>query len=310
MKVFLISHIADMDGVTPVILTDLTFEEYDYQLLDIPDVDSYVMNCLENHTLDDYDAIFMTDLGVSLEVAKKIDESSWKDKFHLLDHHEGHLELNSFSFAHVVVEENGILESGTSLYYKYLLTHYPNTTLAKDSVSYMVSLVRLNDTWEWKKYQVREAVDLGTLFAYYGNEKFIQNYITFLRKNREFYFLESERILIDVDRKKKEEYIDLCKERMMIQEIHGYQVGIVFAEQYVSEVGNVLAETFQDKIDLVMIIRLDKSLSFRSVKEDVSVRDFAQLFHGDGHVHAAGAPLPEHIHQAIIDELLRENQLL
>lgn len=304
MKVFLMSHVADLDGVMPAILTDLAFEDYDYELLDIPEVDSFIEERLASDFFASYDKVFLTDLGISKELAEKVENSSLKEKFQILDHHQGNLFLNDYSFGHVVVSENGILESGTSLYYKYLLTHWANTLLARDSVSYMVSLVRLLDTWEWKKYGVEEALDLSTLLVYYGNEKFIQNYCQFLRKNREFYFVEAEKVLIETDHRKKQEYIEKKKETMLKKEIAGYRLGIVFAEQYISELGNVLAETFQEEIDAVMIIRMDRSISFRSCKEEVDVSHLAQLFHGNGHVHAAGAPLPEDLYELVINHLI------
>ena len=52
MKVFLLSHIADADGVMPVILTDLAFEEYDYKLLEIVDVDNFMNESLDNNLFD------------------------------------------------------------------------------------------------------------------------------------------------------------------------------------------------------------------------------------------------------------------
>ena len=52
MKVFLISHIADADGVMPVILTDLAFENYDYKLLDIKDVDTFMNESIDNNLFE------------------------------------------------------------------------------------------------------------------------------------------------------------------------------------------------------------------------------------------------------------------
>ena len=304
MKVFLMSHVADLDGVMPVVLTDLAFSDYDYQLLDIAEVDPFIEEKLASDFFHSYDKVFLTDLGVSKEVAEKIENSPLKEKLQILDHHQSNLFLNEYSFGKVVVSKDGILQSGTSLYYQYLLMHHANTLLARDSVSYMVSLVRLLDTWEWKKYQVIDALDLGTILAYYGNEKFIQNYVSFLRNHLEFSFTETEKILLETDKNKKQEYFNVKKESLIKREIAGYQVGIVFAEQYISELGNTLAEELKEEIDLIMIIRMDHSLSFRSVKEDVDVSKFARLFSGNGHVHAAGAPLPSHIHEKVIDFIL------
>lgn len=309
MKVFLISHIADADGVMPVILTDLTFTDYDYQLLEIDEVDEYMNKCLDNNFFDSYDQVFMVDLCIGESVAKRIDDSKLKNKILVLDHHYANLSLNKYSFIKVIDEENGIKESGTSLYYKYLLEHYPNQYLICNSVAYMVTLVRLGDTWQWKEFDVFEARDLSTILSYYGNDKFINNYCRFLRKNKEFYFSEAEKVLIDIDNKRKIDYIEEAKEDIIFKEISGYKVGIVFKELYRSELGNALAEYYQDEVDLIMIINLNRSLSFRGIKDNVNVSDFAQIFGGKGHKLAAGAPLPENFKEKILMLLLKSNDL-
>ncbi len=310
MKVLLISHIADADGIMPVILTDLTFEDYDYQLLDVGDVDSYVNDSLDNNFFDNYDKVFMVDLCVSESIAKKIDNLEFKKKILILDHHYANINLNKYSFIKVIDEENGIKESGTSLYYKYLLTNYPNELLKRNSVAYMVTLVRLGDTWQWKEFNVTEARDLVTILSYYGNEKFIDNYTRFLRKNNEFYFNDAERVLIDIDNNRKLEYIENMKDDIIFKQINGYKVGIVFAELYRSELGNALAEYYKDKVDLIMIINMNRSISFRAIKDNINVSDFAKLFKGKGHKLAAGAPLPDNIKEKTLNLIFDNNNLV
>lgn len=310
MKVLLISHIADADGIMPVILTDLTFEDYDYQLLDVGDVDSYMNEGLDNNFFDNYDKVFMVDLCVSESIADRINNIDFKKKFLILDHHYANLSLNKYSFIRVVDEENGIKESGTSLYYKYLLTNYPNELLKRNSVAYMVTLVRLGDTWQWKEFNVYEARDLVTILSYYGNEKFIDNYSRFLRKNNEFYFNDAERILIDIDNNRKLEYIDNMKNNIIFKQINGYKVGIVFAELYRSELGNALAEYYCDKVDLIMIINMNRSISFRAIKDNINLSDFAKLFKGKGHKLAAGAPLPDKLKEETLTMILQCNELV
>lgn len=307
MKIFLISHVADLDGVAPVVLTDLTFTDYDYQLLDIKDVDTFMRDSISNNKFDDYDLVIMTDLCISEDLAKEIDETIFKNKFIVLDHHYTNLSLNKYSFIQVVDEVQGIKESGTSLYYQYLLKNYPNDILKQESVAYFVLLTRLADTWQWQEFNMPEARDLSCLLAYYGNERFISNYNNFLRKNKEFYFNESEKILLEVDKNRKEEYINRFKDgNIIIKQIKEYKVGIVFAENYRSELGNELSVYYKDKVDLIMIINLNRSLSFRCSKDDVNVSDFASFFGGKGHVKAAGAPLPENIKEDIINMILKE----
>lgn len=304
MKVFLISHIADPDGIMPVILTDLAFLEYDYHLIEANDADKYMEEAIANNTFDEFDKVIMTDVCISEEMAMKIDKMPLKDKLIILDHHYGNEALNKYDFINVVDEKDGIKESATSLYYKYLLANFSNSDLLKNSIAYMVSLVRLGDTWEWKKYDIVEARDLGTIFSFYGKERFINHYISFLRKNREFYFNEAEKVLIETDNKRKLDYIEDQKDKIIKKEIEGYRVGIVFAELYRSELGNALAEYYKDEIDLIMIININRSLSFRGIKEDINVNEFASFFGGSGHKLAAGAPLPLNIKDKIIEYIL------
>ena len=310
MKVLLISHIADVDGVMPVILTELAFEDYDYQLLDVGDVDLYVNDRLDDNFFDNYDKVFMVDLCINESTAERINSIDFKKKFLILDHHYANINLNKYSFIKVIDEENGIKESGTSLYYKYLLTNYSNAYLMRNSVAYMVTLVRLADTWQWKEFNVYEARDLVTILSYYGNEKFIDNYSRFLRKNNEFYFNDAERILIDIDNNHKLEYIENMKDNVIFKRINGYNVGVVFAELYRSELGNALAEYYRDKVDLIMIVNMNRSISFRAIKDNINLSDFAKLFKGKGHKLASGAPLPDNIKENTLTMILQSNEIV
>ena len=165
MKVFLISHIADADGITPIILTDLVFDDFEYHLLEPSEVDEYMLECFNNNKFDKYDYIFVTDLCFTDKIASMIDNMDLKNKIHVLDHHYSRLDLNKYDFIDVIDEYNGKKESGTSLYYKYLLDNYPNDILSKNSVSRLVDLVRSGDTWEWKKTNNLDAINISILLA-------------------------------------------------------------------------------------------------------------------------------------------------
>ncbi len=306
MKVFLISDISDIDGLTPVILSKLTFKDFDYHLLHVTKLDEYLREKMKENFFDSYDKIFITDLCMSEAMAIEIDKIPLRDKIQVLDHHYRNLSLNSYPFIKVVDERNGIHESGTSLYYEYLLEHHLNDNLKKDSVSYMVSLVRLNDTWDWKRFNVEEARYLPILLGYYGIDYYIDNYVKFLSENKEFYFTEAEQILINVEKRRIADYIEEQKERILFKELNGYKVGIVFAELYRSDLGNALAEFYQDKIDFVIIININRSISYRGVKEDISVADFASIYGGSGHKKAAGSPLPEDLKEQIVNLIFKK----
>ena len=301
MKVFLISHIADVDGVTPVVLTDLVFDNYDYHLLEPSEVDDYMIEAINNNLFDQYDLVLVTDLCFTDKVAEIINNIDLKNKIQVIDHHQSRLDLNKYDFIHVEVERNNKLVSGTSLYLEYLLNNYPNDILKKESVSELVDLVRSGDTWEWKKTNRIEARDLSTIHAYYGNDKYIEKYSKFLRENDEFYFDEIDITLIEIDRRRKHDYIEDCKSKLIIENIKGYRVGIIFAELYRSELGNDLAEYYKDEVDFIMIINMNRSISFRSIRDDINLGDFASCLDGFGHFKAAGASLPEGLKENIIE---------
>ena len=306
MKVFLISHIADADGVTPVVLTDLAFEEYDYHLLEPAEVDDYVIECINNNFFDDYDLVLVTDLCFTEKAAEIIDKLPLKDKMQVLDHHQSRLDLNKYEFVHVEVERDGKKVSGTSLYYEYLLKHFPNEVLLHKSVDELVDLVRSGDTWEWKQTNNLAARDISTILSYYGNDKYIEKYAKFLRENENFYFDDVDKIFIEVDRKRMQDYIEDCKSKVIIRDIKGYKVGIIFAELYRSELGNDLAEFYKDEVDFIMIINMNRSISFRGIKDDINLGLFANCLDGFGHFNAAGAPLPEGIKEATIEYVLKK----
>lgn len=305
MKVFLISHIADIDGLTPVILSELTFKDFDYDLIETTDTDSYMRDKIDSNFFDEYDKVFMTDLCIGKDIAEEINSSNLKDKFIVFDHHYTNLELNSYDFINVIDEENGIKECGTSLYYRYLLDNYPNEHLVKNSTAYMVSLVRLNDTWLWKSYGVEDARYLTILLSYYGIDYYINNYVDFIKNNKEFYFTKAENILIETDNRRIKEYIDEKKEQVIFKNINGFNVGIVFAELYRSELGNELAEYYINDIDFIIIINMSRSISYRGVKENISLGEFATLYGGKGHRKAAGSPLPDGLKESIIEFIWR-----
>ena len=305
MKVFLISHIADADGITPIILTDLVFNNYEYHLLEPSEVDGYMLECFNNNLFDNYDYIFVTDLCFTDKIASMIDNMELKNKIHVLDHHYSRLELNKYDFIDVVDEENGKKESGTSLYYRYLLNNYPNDLLNKKSISTLVDLVRSGDTWEWKKTNNVDARNISTLLANYGIEKYVEKYSKFIRENDEFYFDDIDKTIIEIDNRRRDEYIKNCIDKVIIKDIKGYKVGIIFAELYRSELGNDLAEYYKDEIDFIMIINMNRSISFRGIKEEFNLGEIAHLLDGYGHKLAAGAPLPDGIKDNTIEYVIR-----
>ena len=289
MKRLIISHIADPDGVTPIILSKLVFEEFDYILSDNKDVNDNVKN-----NLDKYDFIYVVDLNISEELADFIEEN-YKEKIMIIDHHLSCNNMNKYSFIEVNAEGK---ESGTSLYYKYLLNNYNNNLLNRESTKMLVEHVRTMDIYDFSKTSKEEAEKLEMIFKIYGKDRFIDKFYNVIINDLELYSKEDLN-LVELEKERIKRYIEE-KEFMEIS-LDNKRVGVVFAERYISELGNYLINKY-DYLDYIVLINMDKKISYRgNGKVDLSV--IAKKFGGGGHINAAGNCLPSGLKEKVIKEI-------
>ena len=303
----LLSHIADLDGVTPVILLNLLEEQFEYELFEVNELSNFIEERIDEDYFDKYETIYITDLGITKECADIIVNSKYKDKFKLFDHHESHYYLNDYDFAKVMEQDKDYKVCGTSLFYDYLLKNNKSELLKKNSVVMFVELVRENDTWQFTDLK-NESFDLNNLFAFYGKDKFIEIYSEFLKSNNEFYFTKTELIILESLNRQKHEYIESFKDRVIIKEIKGYKIGFVFAENYRSELGNYLAEIYYDQVDFIGIINMNRHISFRGKKENIPTNTFANIYGGGGHPLASAMPIKEDLKEKVLKMIYDENK--
>ena len=300
MKILLFSHKADNDGVTPVILSKLVFDEVDYILEEPSTIDESFKKEYENNTFEHYDFIYVTDLCISHELAKIIENNDKLNKKILIfDHHHTRLDMNHYSFITVIDSRNGKCECASSLYYEYLLKEYSNNIIKKEVIKEMVELVRLIDTCEWKENNIIEAKWISNLFGIYGREYYIDYYYQFCIREEHFYFDEKQEYLLEVEEIRIQNYISKKEKEIIPIILKEYHVGAVFAELYRSEVGNVLAEKYKDQYDFIIVINISRSVSYRGIK-DIDLGIFASQYGGSGHKKAAGSSLPMHLLENIL----------
>ena len=100
------------------------------------------------------------------------------------------------------------------------------------------------------------------------------------------------------------EYLEEKKDKVIIRNINGYKVGIVFAERYRSNLGNYLAKEYSDSVDFICIINIARHISLRGIKVDKPVNKFAEIYGGGGHPYAAGCKLDNlEDHKYIVNDL-------
>lgn len=297
MKDLLISHVADIDGVSPVILMKLCNIDFDYELKDIDELEEYLSELLDTD-LSIYSNIYIIDLTVPESIYEKINNSVYKDKFKVFDHHKTHMYASNFDY--VTIDIN---ECGTTLFYKYLKNKYK----FKKSVDEYTDHVKNLDIWLWVEKNDILAKELGDLFDIYGIDRYINEMVKKLKKNY-FKLDKLEKTILDIEQDKIDRYISKKEENMIILNYENYKAGLVFCEKYKSEMGNRLSVNHPE-LDFIIMVNLSGGISFRTDK-DIDISIIAQKLNGGGHKKACGAPIPEELKKEFINKLFKGCEII
>ncbi len=284
----LITH-NDLDGIGCEVVFKLLYgNEVDVFSLGYNKVNNIVEQSLEELRLGAYEELFITDLSINEELAKIIDKEGLKVQ--LLDHHPSAIHLNKYSFVQVIINlSNGFKNSGTYLSFCNLMDDLINKELYNESLEDFVELVRQYDTWEWKEiFKNEEAKRLNDLLYILGREKFVDNMIHRI-KNNEILFSETDELILEIKQKEIDNYINIKEKELIIKDFKLYKIGIVMADSYTSELGNILCERHEE-LDFIAIIK-QETVALRTVKDDINLSDIAKQFGGGGHPKASGFPL-------------------
>lgn len=303
MKIKLYTH-NDLDGVGCAVLAKLAFqEEVIINYCNYDEIDDKIMEQLLYR--GNKDVIFITDISVSEEVAGEIERISPKST-KLIDHHGTAAWLNKYSWARVVekeyneVEKRDQITSGTSLFYEFL--QEMGVLQPTDALDDFTETVRRYDSWEWKNvYNDSHPQQLNSLLYLLGRWKFVQRFT----KNPDTTFTKSEQLLLEIEERQTQQYINNKRKELIETSLNvegaSYNIGVVFAEQKISDLGNILSEENQH-LDFIMIPNLGRnSVSFRGCKDEINLGEIAKHFGGGGHPKAAGAKLEDRKLKKIIE---------
>ena len=294
----------DLDGVSCEILGKIAFEE-DINVVrcNYGDIDAKVEEFI--NSAEEYDKLFITDISVNKEIADKL--LSISDKVILLDHHKTALWLNEYPYALVQVEDESIGKMcGAYLFYEYLKKNhkeFDDTPALKLFIDY----VRMYDTWEWKeKYDNIIPKRLNDLMYIDGPNEFIDKMVYRLGNNL-FIFDDTDLMKLQIEQTYINSYITQKNETLMVNDnlFPGYTVGIIFADKYISELGNKLCE-LHPELDFVVLINMSTlAVSYRTVKDDLDLSDIAKGFGGGGHPKASGSRFDASIVNDILNNIFR-----
>ena len=282
----------DLDGVGCAILAKLAFgEEVDISYCNYDDINENIMNYLNNND-DSLSYIYITDISVNEEVAELLDK---RGGVVLLDHHPTDLGLNKYPWCKVMVEDlNGVKTSGTKMFYHWLgMDRCLNEELeTNEALSRFAELVRNYDTWRWSELGEDGVIckQVNDLMYLYGRDRFITWCISEIHDGVFPRLYSADELLLNTKQKEIDEYVEEKNEQLFTSPMCGRVCGFVFAEKYVSELGSRLCK-MHPEIDYVAMIDMgSKTVSYRTVKDDIDLgKDVAQLFGGGGHPKAAGS---------------------
>lgn len=310
-KVKLFTH-NDLDGIGCEILGKLAFDNIDVTIVKNPnDASQKVEEFIYSGEVDLYDKVFITDISVNMDVANAINEYC-PEKFVLLDHHATANELNIFEWAKVkVFDSNAHKESGTSMFFDYLDAHgFFIAEIYRDAIIVFAEKVRRYDTWEWKEiYGDQEASDLNSLFFLLSRSRFVDTMINKFKRSNPIVVTEgrwlqmispTDRMIIEIDNDKTNSYIQRKNKQMTVKHMKinkkVYSLGVVFAEQHISALGNKLSE-MHDYLDFIAIIDMGSNkVSYRTIHDHIDLGKYvASQFGGGGHAKASGNEFSESI---------------
>lgn len=288
----------DLDGIGCGILAKLAFSnEVNIEYCEYNNINENVMNYL-NHNDDSLSYIYITDIRVNEDVAKLLDE---RGGVVLLDHHPTALGLNKYPWCKVMVEDlSGIKTSGTKMFYHWLgMNGCLNDDLeTNEALSKFAELVRNYDTWRWSELGEEGIIckQINDLLYLYGRDKFITWCISQIHDNVFPRLYAFDKLILSIKQKEIDSYVEEKNEQLFTSSMCGKVCGFVFAEKYMSELGNRLCK-MHPEIDFVAIIDMaSQTVSYIAVKDDVDLgNDVAKLFGGGGHPKAAGSEFSKEV---------------
>jgi oligoribonuclease NrnB/cAMP/cGMP phosphodiesterase (DHH superfamily) len=310
MKTKLFTH-TDFDGVGCYIVACHIYgkENVDVTYCDYKEVDEKVLRFVTDGKFNDYDQVYITDISVDAEVADLINEIAL-NKFMLIDHHptaEWMNEKYDWCYVQPIIGTQPMYSdfqhktSGTSLFFEHLRrAGLVKSIMLDQRLGDFAENVRRYDSWEWDTfYKDEHPKRLNNLLYLTDKEYFVNRFMNNLNVN----FTENEELILKLEEDKIKNYIKRVSCNIRRVTIQGYNAGVVFAESYASELGNVLAKENTD-LDFIAIIKPDNgTVSYRGVKDGIDLGQVAKIYDGGGHPRASGSSIKNELINEFIEKI-------
>ena len=298
MRVLLFTHSQDIDGMGCAVLARKAFNNYTLVPTKTFDITKNVEKYIESKAIYDFDKIYVTDLCIKEPVLKFIDNDEiLKNRLLVLDHHKTEIEEgnNKYDFVNIIVRKNGRKESGTSLFYNYLIQN--NYLQRSNILDELVEWTRQYDVWDWESKNNINARNLHVLFEVLGYDAYLKIINDKVDKLNSIVFNNYEKEVIDKFNKEMEkDILNILNDMKCVDlSIDGniFKVGFVKCPyKYRNDMNKFIKKNNVYNIDAVGMIMTDiETVSYRQVK-DVDVSIISKYFGGKGH-RGAGSNLQE-----------------
>lgn len=303
----------DLDGVGCAILAKIAFgDDVDIEYCNYDDVNDKVGNFICEVRPSEIDMVYITDISIKDEDLIKSINNLYADKVKLLDHHGTAIHLNKYDWCHVAVYDSDKTTKtcGTMLFYKHLVKE----GLIKDTAKHriFVEAVTDYDTWAWKKLPQPSAKlvkEFNDLLYILGRDEFIDRCIKRKRVKGDDSMItcsKDERELLDRRQAEIDAYVEKKEKEMITMGYPNQGFGVVFADRFISELGNRICENRQE-IDYIVIIDPGAcKVSLRTVKDGTDVGEIAKDKGGGGHKAASGYHFDWEMQCLMIQAALKE----
>ena len=298
MKVLLFTHSQDIDGMGCAVLARKAFGDYTLVPTKTFEITKNVENYIKSKKIYDFDKIYVTDLCIKEPILKFIDNDEiLKNRLLVLDHHKTEIEEgnNKYDFVNIIVQKNGRKESGTSLFYNYLIQN--NYLQRSNILDELVEWTRQYDVWDWESKNNINARNLHVLFEVLGYDAYLKIINDKIDKLNSIVFNNYEKEVIDKFNKEMEkDILNILNDMKCVDlSIDGniFKVGFVKCPyKYRNDMNKFIKKNNVYNIDAVGMIMTDiETVSYRQVK-DVDVSIISKYFGGKGH-RGAGSNLQE-----------------
>ena len=266
---------SDLDGVVSAIVGKVVYPNAKVEFCNYDDINEKVLEYLGK------DVIFITDISVNEEVAKKIEEnnSEYNDCTLLFDHHKTAKWLTKYKWVTFADDK-----CGAKVFFDWLLNYTLEIGLhrqAEELAKYINLVTYANDYDLWfHKYTMSKKLNM---LAYeYGFERFMDRFLN----NSDCTLSRTEELILELAEERKIKFIEKQKESMKLyKDNQDRNVAVFLSTQHAGEVRDYIND---DNIDYYLFFSLGSGIASLRTKGEVDCSEIAKQFLGGGHAKAAG----------------------